>query len=752
MATKNEVKKAKKSLDKLRKKRQIDKDAEEKIAAVDKFVKEKQFDQAMEAITVALKAVELCPSKGAKKKNKEASAIAKSKKQQEIAAKAGDGKPNEPTVEQTLPVDTIEAIAADGVKQGLSGADLVKYALTRLGQGAGAAVVEAESAVAGKSSTVATKYRTHNCAELRTTNIGAEVSLVGWVSKVRLAGQMLGFVDLRDRYGITQCVFQNKEGDATANAVFAKAKDLGREFCIRVCGICRERSAKNGILPTGFVEILVKDLQILTHSKTPPFLIEDDAKCGEDLRLTYRYLDIRRNPIKNSLLLRNAVTQLTRNYLNSIKFCEVETPVLIKSTPEGARDFIVPSRLNPGQWYALPQSPQTFKQILMVSGMDRYFQIAKCFRDEDLRPDRQLEFTQIDCEMSFVEQEDVLNTFEGLIRLLFRELQNWEFPQIQRLQYSDAMRDYGIDKPDLRFGMLLHDLTKETQGHGCPLFDESELVLGIAVEGCANFTKAQIQQKLTSVAKEYGVAGMATIKCTKGYASTIKKFFSPEELEGLCKGCEAKDGDLVCIFWGKRNDKFREMVGKFRHHVGSLLGLRSKGFHALWVVDFPLVEWNEEQNRYTAMHHPFTSCKEEDRHLMATNLGAVRANAYDLVINGVEVGGGSIRIHDKEMQHEIFKILGFTREEAQQQFGFILGAFEYGAPPHGGLAFGLDRLCTLLGGGSTDIRDFIAFPKNTAGRDMMIDSPSWITKDQMEELNVNSTCEHTTITTRAQWD
>ena len=686
---KAQVKKAKAKVLKVSKKFQLNHAANVALDAVDTLVQAGEFAKALEAVTAANAAIILCPAKQAKPKPKE---------HDDFDDLDGGGAAKEllklvptnvPEVEQPVAVESIDAISAEGVALGLGGAELVKFALRRLG--AGTAVVQAEVAMAGRTSDVATHYRTNNCVELRTSDIGKSVALVGWVAKTRFVGQMLGFVDLRDRYGVTQCVFENVEGNVTANALFKDAECLGREFCVCVVGTCRERSAKNPRIPTGFIEVLVSELRVLTQSKTPPFLIADDAGCSEDMRLTYRYLDIRRNPIKNSLILRNQVMQMTRNYLNKLKFCEVETPVLIKSTPEGARDFVVPSRLNPGQWYALPQSPQTFKQILMVAGMDRYFQIAKCFRDEDLRPDRQLEFTQIDCEMSFVEQEDILITFEGLIRLLFRELRGVEFPgeKLQRMEYADAMTNYGIDKPDLRFGMQLHDITDLTKGRGCSLFDESELVLGIAVEGSAERSKKDIAD-WTKTAQGYGVAGMATIKVTLELASSVKKFFTTEELQAICNECHANEGDLVCIFWGRKNDKFREMVGKFRHFVGDVLGMRSTGFHALWVVNFPLVEWNEEQGRHTAKHHPFTSCKTEDQHLMASDatLGQVRANAYDLVVNGVEVGGGSIRIHNKDLQHEIFKILGFTREEAQQQFGFLLGAFEFGAPPHGGLAFG----------------------------------------------------------------
>jgi len=485
-------------------------------------------------------------------------------------------------------------------------------------------------------------------------------------------------------------------------------------------------------------------LTVLNASKTPPFLIQDKTDASEETRMRYRYLDIRRDPIKDALILRQRVSSMVRMFLGSQEFIEIETPVLIKSTPEGARDFVVPSRMNPGQFYALPQSPQTFKQILMVAGMDRYFQIVKCFRDEELRADRQPEFTQIDCEMSFVTQEDILSTFENLMQHVFREVLNVELPKFERMDYAEAMRDYGIDKPDLRFEMKLHELTDIAQGKGLPMFDSAELIIGVAVPGAASWNKKKIKS-LESLAKgeEVGASGLVWVQCTclaEGklkLPSSVKKFFSEEDLAVWASRCDAKEGDLLAVFWGPKSDKTRECVGKFRHLMGTQLGLRDEGFRALWVVDFPMLEYDDEEKRYTAMHHPFTSPKEEDADLMATDPGKVRANAYDMVINGVEVGGGSIRVHDRALQMRLFELLGFTPEEADKQFGFLLGAFEYGAPPHGGLAFGLDRICTILGGG-TSIRDYIAFPKNNKGRCMMINSPSEIAPKQMEELKIQT--------------
>lgn len=605
-----------------------------------------------------------------------------------------------------------------------------------------------EPAAAAAPVSHATGYRTHTCDELRMTDIGKTVTLSGWVQVARDMNHF-AFVDLRDRFGITQVVFRNpgdKDAEPAAFELYQRAKTLGREFVIQVEGAVIERSNKNHVRPTGFIEIDATSLAVLNESKTPPFLIQDETDAKEDLRAQYRYLDIRRNPIMRALQLRNQVTKIVRDELGSCDFLEVETPVLIKSTPEGARDFVVPSRMNPGQFYALPQSPQTFKQVLMVAGVDRYFQIVKCFRDEELRADRQPEFTQIDCEMSFVTQDDVLNTFESLIRKIFKTVVNHEFPPFRRMSYAEAMRDYGIDKPDLRYDMKLAEVTDLLHGQAgtasFPLFRDSELVIGIAVPTLGTWGNKKIKGLEKQAKQDCGATSMIWLKCTSvdptkpQLDSSAKKNYSVEEMLQWAQACNAKDGDLVCIFMGPRNDKTREIVGKWRHLMGTQLGYRSEGFCALWVVDFPLLEWDEEEQRYTAMHHPFTSCKPEDVEKMDTNPGDVRANAYDMVINGVEVGGGSIRIFDRAMQMRVFSLLGFTEEAAQAQFGFLLGAFEYGAPPHGGLAFGLDRLCTILGG-STTIRDFIAFPKNNQGRDMMINSPSTITPDQLAELRID---------------
>lgn len=592
-----------------------------------------------------------------------------------------------------------------------------------------------------------TAYRTHTCNDLRMEDVGKTVTLCGWVQVARDMNHF-AFVDLRDRFGITQVVFRNpedKEAEATTFENYQRAKTLGREFVLQVTGTVIERINKNHVRPTGFIEIDATSLKVLNESKTPPFLIQDETDAKEDLRAQYRYLDIRRNPIMNALKLRNNVTRIVRDSLGGMDFLEVETPVLIKSTPEGARDFVVPSRMNPGQFYALPQSPQTFKQVLMVAGVDRYFQIVKCFRDEELRADRQPEFTQIDCEMSFVTQEDVLRTFEDLIRDIFKRVVDHTFPPFRRMTYAEAMRDYGIDKPDLRYDMKLSDLTELVQSQpgtaGFPLFKDNELVLGIAVPTLGTLGNKKIKALEKQAKQDAGANAMIWLKCTSvdpakpELDSSAKKNYSKEELFAWAQACNAKDGDLVCIFVGPKTDKTREIAGKWRHLMGTQLGLRSEGFCGLWVVDFPLLEWDEDEQRYTAMHHPFTSCKPEDIDKMDSDPGNVRANAYDMVINGVEVGGGSIRIFDRDMQMRVFSLLGFTPEAAQQQFGFLLGAFEYGAPPHGGLAFGLDRLCTILGG-STTIRDYIAFPKNNMGRDMMINSPSEIAPAQLEELQL----------------
>lgn len=577
-------------------------------------------------------------------------------------------------------------------------------------------------------------YRSHNCGELRIADVNKEVTLAGWVQKSRDKGFMI-WVDLRDRYGITQLIFDEARTDAQ---VMQLAKSLGREYVIQVKGTVIERESKNNNIPTGDIEVLVKELTILNESQLPPFTIEDETDGGEDIRMKYRYLDIRRNPVKNSLLFRHKVTQEVRNYLSNLDFCEIETPYLIKSTPEGARDFVVPSRMNPGQFYALPQSPQTFKQLLMVAGMDRYFQIVKCFRDEDLRADRQPEFTQIDCEMSFIEQEDILNVFEGLTRHLLKKFHNIDIDKFPRMTYDEAMRTYGNDKPDIRFGMKFGELNAVAQHKDFGVFNNAELVVGIAVPGAASFTRKEIDALIDWVKRpQVGASGMVYVKCETGghYKSSVDKFYDQEDLAKWAEITGAKEGDLILILCGPAN-KTRTQLSALRMELGNRLGLRKPDeFAPLWVVDFPLLEWDEETGRYHAMHHPFTSPKREDIHLLDTDPGKVRANAYDLVLNGNEIGGGSIRIHDKATQELMFKHLGFTPEQAQQQFGFLMNAFQYGAPPHGGLAFGLDRLVAILAGQET-IRDFIAFPKNNSGRDVMIDAPAPIDQAQLDELNL----------------
>lgn len=575
-------------------------------------------------------------------------------------------------------------------------------------------------------------YRSNTNGELRITDINKEVTLAGWVQKTRDKGFMT-WVDLRDRYGITQLIFDESRTEA---AVMELAKSLGREYVIQVKGTVIERVSKNPNLPTGEIEVLVKELTILNQAQHPPFTIEDETDGGEDIRMKYRYLDIRRNPVKNSLLFRHKVAQEVRNYLSNLDFCEVETPYLIKSTPEGARDFVVPSRMNPGQFYALPQSPQTFKQLLMVAGMDRYFQIVKCFRDEDLRADRQPEFTQIDCEMSFIEQEDILQVFEGLTRHLLKEIHGLTIEKFPRMTFDEAMRTYGNDKPDIRFGMKFGELNAVAQHKDFAVFNNAELVVGIAVPGAANYTRKEIDALIDWVKRpQVGATGMVYVKCEANgqYKSSVDKFYDQADLAEWAKATEAKEGDLILILSGPAN-KTRSQLSALRMELGNRLGLRKPDeFAPLWVVDFPLLEWDEESERFHAMHHPFTSPKPEDMHLLDTDPGKVRANAYDLVLNGNEIGGGSIRIHDKEMQALMFKHLGFTPEQAQEQFGFLMNAFQYGAPPHGGLAFGLDRLVAILGGQET-IRDFIAFPKNNSGRDVMIDAPAPIDQAQLEEL------------------
>ena len=577
-------------------------------------------------------------------------------------------------------------------------------------------------------------YRSHNCGELNASHINTEVTLAGWVQKSRDKGFM-NWVDLRDRYGVTQLIFDEGRSD---KSVFELAKTLGREFVIQVKGTVIEREAKNGNMTTGDIEILVTELNILNASLTPPFTIEDETDGGEDIRMKYRYLDIRRNPVKNSLLFRHKVAMEVRKYLSDLDFCEVETPYLIKSTPEGARDFVVPSRMNEGQFYALPQSPQTFKQLLMVGGMDKYFQIVKCFRDEDLRADRQPEFTQIDCEMAFVEQEDILNVFEGLIRNLLKEIKGVEVEKFPRITYEYAIKTYGNDKPDIRFGMEFGELNEVAQHKEFSVFNAAELVVGIAAPGVGSYTRKEIDALIDWVKRpQVGASGMVYVKCNEDgtYKSSVDKFYDQDDLEQWAKITGAKAGDMIFVLSGPSN-KTRAQLSALRMELATRLGLRNPAeFAPLWVVDFPLLELDEESGRWHAMHHPFTSPKPEDMTLLATDPGKVRANAYDMVLNGNEIGGGSIRIHDKATQQLMFKYLGFTEEEAKAQFGFLMDAFQFGAPPHGGLAFGLDRLVAILGGQET-IRDFIAFPKNNSGRDVMIDAPSIIDDAQLKELHI----------------
>ena len=576
-------------------------------------------------------------------------------------------------------------------------------------------------------------YRTHTCGELNISNVGQVVTLSGWVQRSRDLGGMT-FVDLRDRYGITQLAF-NMETNA---ALCEQARKLGREFVIQATGKVIERSSKNTKIATGEIEIEVSELNILNEAKTPPFTIEDNSDGGDDIRMKYRYLDIRRNPVRQNLELRHRMAMLTRNFLSSLNFLEIETPMLIKSTPEGARDFVVPSRMNPGEFYALPQSPQQYKQLLMVAGMDRYFQIVRCFRDEDLRADRQPEFTQIDCEMSFVEQEDVLNTFEGLLKHLFKEEKGMEFGAFPRMTWHDAMKYYGSDKPDIRFGMKFVGLNDVAKGKGFGLFDGAELVVGINAEGCAEYTRKQLDA-LTDFVKrpQVGAGGMVYIKYNAdgSFKSSVDKFYTPEDLKAIADKFGAKPGDLMLILCGPAM-KTRVQLCALRLEMGSQLGLRNPNEYApLWVIDFPLLEWDDETQRFYAMHHPFTAPKPEDEALLddPSRWGEIRANAYDIVLNGTEIGGGSIRIHDRNVQNKMFHMLGFTDESAYAQFGFLMDAFTYGAPPHAGLAFGFDRLCSLFGGVDT-IRDFIAFPKNNSGRDVMSGSPSPIAQEQLDEL------------------
>jgi len=575
--------------------------------------------------------------------------------------------------------------------------------------------------------------RTHTCGELNMSNVGNSVILAGWVQRSRDLGGMT-FIDLRDRYGITQFVF-NMETHA---ALCEQARKIGREYVILVSGTVAERSNKNAKMATGDVEITVEKLDILNESKTPPFTIEDNTDGGDELRMKYRYLDLRRNAVKKNMELRHRLAFQTRNYMDSLNFIEVETPVLIKSTPEGARDYVVPSRVNPGEFYALPQSPQTFKQLLMVAGFDRYFQIVKCFRDEDLRADRQPEFTQIDCEMSFVTQEDIFDTFEGLTKHLFKTVKGVDVVKLPRMTWADAMKYYGSDKPDIRFGMKFVELSDIVKGKDFKVFDDAELVVGINAEGCAEYTRKQLDELTDFVKKpQIGAGGLIYLRyATDGtLKSSVDKFYTPEELKKWAEAFDAKPGDLILVLAGKAN-KTRKALNELRLEMGNRLALRNpETFAPLWVYDFPLLEWDEDSNRFYAMHHPFTSPKPEDIALLDTDPGAVRANAYDMVINGVEVGGGSIRIHNKPLQHKMLQLLGFSEEDAQAQFGFLMNAFEFGAPPHGGIAFGFDRLCSLFGG-SESIRDYIAFPKNNAARDVMIDSPSRISDDQLKELSL----------------
>ena len=577
-------------------------------------------------------------------------------------------------------------------------------------------------------------FRTHTNGELSLKNLNQTVSLAGWVQTIRDKGFMI-WVDLRDRYGITQLVLDEER---SSKDLLEKAKKLGREFVIQVEGKVIERTSKNPKIPTGEIEILVENLHILNESQLPPFTIEDETDGGEELRMKYRYLDIRRNPVKDKLIFRHQIAQKVRNYLSEQGFIEVETPVLIKSTPEGARDFIVPSRMNQGQFYALPQSPQTFKQLLMVGGMDKYFQIVKCFRDEDLRADRQPEFTQIDCEMAFVEQEDIMKVFEGLAKKLLEEITGNTIGDFPRMTFDEAMKRYGNDKPDIRFGMEFVELNEVVKGKDFKIFDEAELVVGINVEGKADYTRKQIDELIDWVKRpQIGASGMVWVKYQEDgtLTSSVNKFYNEEDLKSIANKFNAKKGDLILVMSGEIN-KVRAQLSALRMELGNRLGLRKDNeFASLWVVDFPLLEWDEETGRYHAMHHPFTSPKEEDIRLLETEPGKVRANAYDLVLNGNEIGGGSIRIFNQELQSKMFDLLGFTKEDAEAQFGFLMNAFKYGAPPHGGLAFGFDRLVAILDGNEV-IRDYIAFPKNNSGRDVMIDAPSPVHQEQLDELSI----------------
>ena len=577
--------------------------------------------------------------------------------------------------------------------------------------------------------------RTHTCGELRLTDVNKQATLAGWVQRLRDKGSVL-WVDLRDRYGLTQLIFEEGKTD---NALMAAARTLGREFVVLVEGSVVERLSKNDKIATGEIELRVSKLTILNSAKLPPFTIEDETDGGDELRMKYRYLDLRRTPVRENLMLRHKMAQQTRAYLDGQNFIEVETPVLIKSTPEGARDFVVPSRIHHGEFYALPQSPQTFKQLLMVSGFDRYYQIVKCFRDEDLRADRQPEFTQIDCEMAFISQEDILNMFEGLIRHLFKTVKGIDLPAVPRMKYDEAMARFGSDKPDTRFAMEFTEITELTRGKNFQVFENAELVVGICAKGCAEFTRKQIDE-LTDFVKrpQIGAKGLIYVQCKSdgSFRSSVDKFYSGDDLSKWAQKFGAQPGDLILILAGEAYTT-RKQLNELRLFMGEKLGLRDRSkFSALWVIDFPLLEWCEETKRFHAMHHPSTSPKPEDIQLLDTDPGKVRANAYDMVLNGTEIGGGSIRIHDRPTQQMMFTHLGFSDEEAKKQFGFLMEAFEFGAPPHGGIAFGFDRLCSLFGGADT-IRDFIAFPKNNAGRDVMIDSPSTISEEQLAELALN---------------
>ncbi|SFJ00640.1 aspartyl-tRNA synthetase [Kaistella treverensis] len=575
-------------------------------------------------------------------------------------------------------------------------------------------------------------FRTHTNGELNLENLNQNVTLSGWVQTIRDKGFMM-WIDLRDRYGITQLVF---DADRSSEELLENAHKLGREFVIQIEGKVIERVSKNPKIPTGDIEILVEKLVILNQSEVPPFTIEDQTDGGEELRMKYRYLDIRRNPVKEKLIFRHKMAQKVRNYLSDQNFIEVETPVLIKSTPEGARDFVVPSRMNPGQFYALPQSPQTFKQLLMIGGMDRYFQIVKCFRDEDLRADRQPEFTQIDCEMAFVEQEDVLEIFEGMTANLLKDIAGKEFGKFPRMTYADAMKKYGNDKPDIRLGMEFVELNDLVQGKEFKIFDDAELIVGINVEGCAGYTRKQIDDLIDWVKRpQIGASGMIWVKYQEDgvVTSSVNKFYSEDDLKKITEKFGAKEGDLMLLMSGNEN-KVRTQLSALRMELGNRLGLRNpKEFAPLWVIDFPLLEWDEDTERYHAMHHPFTAPKPEDVHLLETDPGKARANAYDLILNGNEIGGGSVRIFDKDLQAKMFNLLGFTKEDAEAKFGFLMNAFQYGAPPHAGIALGFDRLVAILDGNEV-IRDYIAFPKNNSGRDVMIDAPSKIADEQLQEL------------------